>query len=60
MGDCYGTGIEIGTEFEPVGITEKKYLGSFFFKFSWAKKNKNIVASAVESCIRLYFFLKKF
>jgi hypothetical protein len=64
MGDFYGTGIEIWAGFGPVGITEKK-LGQLwatfeagYFMSSWAKKIKikNIVASALKSCIKWSYF----
>jgi hypothetical protein len=42
VGDFYGTELTFG----PVGITEKK-LWAGFFMFSWAKKDKNIVVSAL-------------
>ena len=38
MGDCYGTGIEIGTDFGPVGITEKKNIWAGFFQVFMGKK----------------------
>ena len=41
MGDCYGTGIEIGTEIGPVGITEKKKFGPVIFQVFMGKKEKN-------------------
>ena len=57
MGDFYGTGIEIRAGFGLVGITEKRKIWAnyeqLFMPFFWAKKKKNIniVASALNSCI---------
>ena len=34
--------VRFGLEFRPVDITEKKTIWEDFFKFSWAKKIKNI------------------
>ena len=71
MGDFCETGIEIWAGFGPIGSTEKKgswlimshfgLVGGFFMS-SGAKKIleffKNIVASALKSCIKLsYFFI---
>ena len=60
----YGTEIEIWAGFKPVGNTEKKKLGRLwatfeggFFMFSRAK---NIVASALKSCIICISFIKFF
>ena len=47
VGDFYGTGIKIWAGFGPI---MSNFLG-WFFKFSWAKKNKNIVVSALQKCI---------
>ena len=61
MGDFYGTGIEIGAGFGPVGITEKKPLVRFWAAFEAVflsflgkkeKKINNIVASPLENCIK--------
>ena len=60
VGDFYGTGIEIWAGFEPVGITEKKrfvpimsnFFRLVFSSFHGEKKIKNIVASALKSCIQ--------
>ena len=60
MGDFYGTGIEILAGFVPVGITEKKkfwvdYEQLFrlvISSFHGQKKGKNIVASALKSCMK--------
>ena len=63
MGDFYRTGIEIWAGLGPVGITEKKtiwadyeqLLRPVFSSFRGqkeTKKIKNIVASALRSCIK--------
>ena len=65
--DFYGTGIEIWAGFGPVGITEKNPLGPLWATFEavfMGKKNKNIEASEIKSCIKwsskkcLFFFKK--
>ena len=59
VGDFYGTGIEIWAGFGPVGNTEKKNWAEYeqllrlvFSCFHGQKKIKNIVVSALESCIK--------
>ena len=63
VSNFYGTEIEIWAGFGPAGNTEKKMwddyeqlLRSVFFMFPGAKKisfkKKNIVASALKSCIK--------
>ena len=59
MEDFYGTGIEIWAGSGPVGINEKKIwvdydqlLGHFFSSFHVQKKIKNILGSALKSCIK--------
>ena len=49
MGDFYGTGIEIWAGFGLIGIAE---INEFGPNFSWAKKIKNIVASALKNCMK--------
>ena len=67
MEEFYETGIEIWAGFGLIGSTEKKGLGQLwatfeggFFMFSGATKMlkffKNIVASALKSCIKWSWF----
>ena len=55
VGDFYETRIEIWAGFGPVGITDyEQLLRPIFFQVFVVKKkyNKNIVVSALKSCIK--------